>query len=133
MIALMILAAAGVAAPEEFVGRWQTSTKHGVVEIVRCGASICGTLVDSDGIRANPQLRDLNNKDSSQRTRALKGLMILKGFSWKSGTWAGGTIYNGDDGGTYSATLTAEDHNQIKLKGCIVWPLCKTQIWTRIH
>jgi uncharacterized protein (DUF2147 family) len=133
MFELLALAAAGAASPEIVVGRWQTPTKHGVVEIAKCGASICGTLVDSDGIRANPNLKDANNKDAAQRGRALKGLVILKGFTWKSGAWGGGTIYNGDDGGTYSATLTPASADQLKLKGCIVWPLCKTQTWTRIR
>ena len=133
MFGLLALAAAGAASPDMVIGRWAIPTKHGVIEIAKCGASICGTLVDSDGIRANPQLKDINNKDAAQRSRALKGLMMLKGFSWKSGSWSGGTIYNGDDGGTYSATVTPVDANQLKLKGCIVWPLCKTQVWTRIR
>jgi len=135
MISLLTLLAAGAAAPapDMLVGRWQTEARHGVVEITRCGPSICGTLIESDGLRAEPHLRDVKNKDARLRDRELRGLRILQGFTWKSDAWSGGTIYNAEDGGTYSATVTPVDANRLKLKGCIVWPLCKTQTWTRIR
>jgi uncharacterized protein (DUF2147 family) len=133
MLELLAAAAAYAASPDVVIGRWQTPVRHGVVEVVKCGASICGSLVDSDGLRADPHLKDIKNKDAGKRSRALKGLVILQGFSWTSGAWSGGTIYNAEDGGTYTATVTPTDADRIKLKGCIVWPLCKTQVWTRIR
>ncbi|NOW46056.1 uncharacterized protein (DUF2147 family) [Novosphingobium sp. SG751A] len=134
MIALLgILAAAAAPSAQDALGRWQTETKHGVVEIAACGPSICGRLVESDALRTNPQLRDTKNKDAAQRDRMLKGLTILQGFHAKSGEWAGGTIYNGDDGGTYQATLSLIDRDTLKVKGCIVWPLCKSQTWKRLR
>jgi uncharacterized protein (DUF2147 family) len=133
MIYLLAALAAGTAAqPDLAVGRWQTESRHGVVEITRCGQSICGTLIDSDGLRANPHLQDSSNKDAALRARRLKGLQILQGFTRTSGAWTGGSIYNAEDGGTYSATVTVADANRLKLKGCIVRPLCKTQSWTRM-
>ena len=131
-ILLAILAAASMPA-DAAVGRWQTENRHGVVEIARCGSSICGTLLSSDGLRANPQLRDEKNKDAQLRSRPLKDLRILQGFHWKSGSWSGGTIYNAEDGGTYGATVTVIDSDHLRLKGCIVWPLCKTQTWIRLR
>lgn len=104
-----------------------------MVEIARCGSSICGTLLSSDGLRANPQLRDEKNKDAQLRSRPLKDLRILQGFQWKSGSWSSGTIYNAEDGGTYGATVTVIDSDHLRLKGCIVWPLCKTQTWIRLR
>ncbi len=109
-----------------------TETRHGVVEITSCGSSICGRLVDSDSIRANPQKRDDNNKDAAQRQRLLKGLPMLQGFSGHASQWDGGSVYNPDDGGTYHGTLTIVDPNTLKVRGCIVWPLCKSQIWKRL-
>lgn len=133
MIELLAAAAAYAAAPDMAIGRWQTPVRHGIVNVVKCGTSICGSLVESDGLRADPHLKDIKNKNPDKRSRALKGLMILEGFNWKSGAWSGGTIYNADDGATYSATMTPIAAGRIKLKGCIVWPLCKTQVWTRIR
>jgi uncharacterized protein (DUF2147 family) len=126
------LASATAVPATEATGRWQTETRHGIVEIAPCGPSICGRLVESDSLRTNPQLRDEKNRDTAQRTRLLKGLTLLQGFTQKDGAWTGGTIYNADDGGTYQATLTLQDHDTLRVKGCIVWPLCKSQTWKRI-
>jgi uncharacterized protein (DUF2147 family) len=134
MIGLSLLAAASAAlAPEVAIGRWRTETRHGVVEVERCGASICGKLVGSDGLTANPNLLDANNKDPSRRGRRLMGLEILSGFTRGDSQWTGGIIYNGDDGGTYRATVTPIDVDHLRVRGCIIWPLCKSQTWTRIR
>lgn len=133
MIGLSMLAAAAAVSPDSAIGKWRTETRNGVVEIERCGASICGRLVSSDGLRTNPDMRDINNKNANLRGRKLMSLQILSGFTRGAGDWSGGTIYNGDDGGTYRATVTPVDADHLKVKGCIIWPLCKSQTWTRIR
>jgi len=137
-VAPVLAAALGLASPalaanaDSVLGTWHTPSKNGVVEIARCGASICGRLVNSDHIRTNPELKDVNNKDTAKRDRKLKGLQIVGGFTLDKDQWSGGSIYNPEDGGTYKATITPAGPDSLKLKGCIVWPLCKTQTWTRI-
>jgi uncharacterized protein (DUF2147 family) len=135
MVGFTMLAALASAAvnPDAALGRWRTETRNGVVQVDRCGTSICGTLVGSDGLRTNPNLLDANNKNAALRGRKLMGLQILGGFTRADGQWTGGTIYNGDDGGTYKATVTPVDTDHLKVRGCIMWPLCKTQTWTRIR
>jgi len=133
MIGLSMLAAAAAMSPDAAVGRWRTETRNGIVEVERCGGSICGKLVSSDGLRTNPNMLDINNKDTALRGRRLLNLQILGGFTRGGGEWSGGTIYNGDDGGTYRATVTPIDADHLKVKGCIIWPLCKSQTWTRIR
>ncbi len=132
---LSIIAAAAIAAagPDAALGRWKTETRNGIVEIERCGASICGKLVTSDGLKANPALTDANNKNAALRSRPLRGLTILSGFSRDGAEWTGGTIYNGDDGKTYTAKVTPDGADRLKVRGCIFVPLCKTQIWTRVR
>ncbi|MBT0667979.1 DUF2147 domain-containing protein [Novosphingobium profundi] len=132
VVALGLSAPALAAAPDSVIGTWRTPSKHGTVEISSCGASICGRLTNSDNISKNPDLRDVNNKDEAKRDRKLKGLQIVGGFKQDGAKWTGGTIYNPEDGGTYQATITPAGPDSLKLKGCIVWPLCKTQTWTRI-
>jgi len=135
MVGFTLLAALASAAvnPDAALGRWRTETRNGIVQIEHCGPSICGTLVGSDGLKANPNLLDSRNKDASLRGRKLMGLRILQGFTRGDGQWTGGSIYNGDDGGTYKATVTPVDADHLKVRGCIMWPLCKTQTWTRIR
>ncbi|WP_159982344.1 MULTISPECIES: DUF2147 domain-containing protein [unclassified Novosphingobium] len=132
-IAMIGLSVPAVAADADSVlGTWRTPSKNGVVEIARCGGSICGKLMSSDHIKTNPELKDINNKDTARRDRKLKGLQIVGGFKLDDGVWTGGSIYNPEDGGTYKATITPAGPDSLKLKGCIVWPLCKTQTWNRI-
>ena len=135
MTGFLMLAGLASAAlsPDTAFGRWQTETRHGIVEVERCGASICGKLTGSDGLKVNPNLLDVNNKDVSLRGRRMMNLQFMSGFVRGDGEWTGGTIYNGDDGGTYKATITPIDADHLKVRGCIVWPLCKSQTWTRVH
>ena len=124
--------AAGASPADAAVGVWKSETRNGVVEISRCGASICGRLLSSDGLRANPGLKDVHNADPALRDRTLKGLVILSGFRQDGANWVDGKIYNAEDGKTYSAKITPAG-NQLKLRGCIFVPLCKTQTWTRLR
>lgn len=132
-MALAMMVSAGVAHAGDPTGLWQTPTKGGEVEISKCGSSLCGRLVSSEGIRANPGLKDENNSDSGKRSRPLKGLTILTGFSGGPTEWTSGSVYNPDDGKTYSGSITMAGDNALKLRGCVVAPLCKTQTWTRLR
>lgn len=132
-VAALTGAAEASARPEDAIGRWATPSKHGIVEIAPCGSGVCGRLVESDSIRTNPDMRDAKNSDPARRTRLLKGLMLLDGFHRGKDGWDGGTIYNPEDGGTYHATITLSGADTLNLKGCIVWPLCKSQTWQRIR
>lgn len=132
-MAPILIAAMLAAAPsaDQVVGQWRSPTKNAVIDIEKCGSSICGKLVTSDDIRANPARKDVNNKDESLRGRTLKGITMLSGFSWSDGAWNGGQVYNGSDGRTYSGRITPVDANTLKLRGCVFVPLCKTETWTR--
>ncbi|WP_297799449.1 DUF2147 domain-containing protein [uncultured Brevundimonas sp.] len=136
IFAAAALAASALAAPAlagDPTGLWQTPTNGGQVRIERCGNALCGTLVTSAAIRANPNQLDVNNKDATQRSRTLRGLRMLSGFTGGPTEWRGGSVYNPEDGGTYRGTITMTNDNTLRLRGCIVAPLCKTQTWTRVQ
>lgn len=139
MLATLMAAMLGAASPADaslnmVVGRWETETRGGIIEIARCGGSICGRLMTSVGLRADPSLRDLNNKDASLRGRPLKGMLLMQGFTPGSGgVWDSGNIYNAEDGRTYKARITPVDADHLKLRGCVFVPLCQTQTWTRVR
>lgn len=133
-IMLMALAMVASASPDGVLGKWKTETRGGIVEITRCGKSICGKLLTSDGMAANPDLKDGKNEDARLRDRPLKGIALLSGpFQYGDGTWKGGSIYKADNGKTYGATISAIDANTIEVKGCVMAPLCRTQTWTRVR
>ena len=117
----------------DVTGLWQTPTKGGQVQISKCGSSLCGRLVSSEGLKADPGLTDKNNSNTGLRGRKLKGLTILTGFSGGPKEWTGGSIYNADDGRTYSGSITLVSDDTLRLRGCVISPLCKTQTWTRLR
>lgn len=137
MLALLMgLAVAAAPAPQSadaVVGRWKTPVHNGIVEIQRCGASICGKIIASDKLRTNPNLADARNSDASLRNRRLMGLQILSGFKAQGAGWYGGKIYNAEDGKTYSAEITMTGNDQLNLRGCVFKPFCRTQTWTRVR
>ena len=47
------------------------------------------------------------------------------------GKWSG-EIYNSQNGKMYDANISLADENTLDLEGCLVWPLCQTQKWTRV-
>ena len=95
-------------------------------------AQVVSELVQA-AFSADANARDEHNKDASQRNRTLRGLPMLSGFTGGPTEWRGGSVYNPADGGTYRGTITMTGDNSLRLRGCIVAPLCKTQTWTRIQ
>ena len=130
LIAAAALGAAAPALAASPLGGWKTPT--GTVELYNCGAQMCGKVTGGPKISANPDLRDAKNKNEALRGRKLMGLVFLTGFSGGPKEWTGGKIYNPDDGNTYQGTITLVDDHTLHLRGCVVFPLCKTQTWTRL-
>jgi len=136
LLAAVLTAAAALAAPAfagDPTGLWQTPTNGGQVRITRCGQALCGTLVTSNTIRANPGVLDEHNSDQSLRGRTLRNLPMLRGFTGGPTEWRNGSVYNPADGRTYRGTITMDGDNTLRLRGCVVAPLCRTQTWTRIQ
>ena len=136
LLAAAATVAASLAAPAlaaDPTGLWQTPTNGGQVRISRCGQALCGVLVTSNHIRATPNMTDEKNRDASLRTRTLRNLPLLNGFTGGPIEWRGGTVYNPDDGRTYSGTITMQNDNTLRLQGCVVRPLCRNQTWTRVR
>jgi uncharacterized protein (DUF2147 family) len=131
LILLAALAAATPASAASPEGVWRTPSRGGVVELSACGQALCGRLLSTNGIRDNPALPDGKNRDRALRTRPLKNLEIVQGFTGGPTEWTGGTVYNPEDGGTYRGRIVLVDDDRLKLTGCTVFPLCKTQVWTR--
>ena len=125
-------AAAPPASPE---GYWLTEKHNGVIEIVRCGAGLCGKLAwfriepDSD----NPRALDLKNPDPAKRTQSLCALTFMTGFRpVAANRWEDGTIYDPDSGNTYHGTIQLRADGRLDLHGYIGISLIgRSEIWTR--
>jgi len=127
----LTVSAASAAPATDVVGLWKTPVQGGVIRIERCGEAICGRSVDSRNIRAHPDQTDVHNPDPTLRGRPVKGLLILKALPMATDHWGDGSIYNPNDGATYHATFELEGADRLKVTGCLVAPLCRSQVWTR--
>lgn len=133
-VVLTGLAAVGPAAAQDapVLGRWRTAAQGGVVEIHRCGAALCGRLVDAAPLRRNPDQKDVRNREPTLRTRPLRGLRVLEGFTGGPTTWTGGPLYDPDSGERASrGALTLQEGGRLSVRGCIAPLVCRTQTWTR--
>ena len=126
---LTLATAAHAASPA--TGFWATPEEDGRVEVRDCGAGVCGFVADGDHIRADPNVTDNMNKNPALRGRKLKGTPLFEGMRGGPKKWTG-KVYNPVDGGIYSGSVTLLSPDRLKLQGCIVWPLCKTQVWKRV-
>jgi len=125
------VALAGTARAADVTGVWHTAAQGGLVEVAPCGDSVCGKLVTSTKLAASPDLKDSQNHNPALRSRPLKGLILLQGFHRDGGAWTGGQLYDPSNGSTYKGGLRLAAPDRLEVTGCIVPPLCRTQIWVR--
>lgn len=110
-------------------GVWVTADGDGWVEIRRDGELYHGAIVGP----TNDGRLDDENPDPALRDRPLFGLRILEGFKDAGeGKWKDGTIYDPNNGKTYSCVIELEDDETLKVRGFIGLSLFgRTERWTR--
>ena len=132
LVTALALLAAGPAAAGNVDGVWLSPSRAAHVQITHCGDMLCGKVISASQPRTNPNFLDVHNKNPALRTRRVIGQMLLEGFTGGPTEWTGGHVYNPGDGNTYSGKLTLVDENHLKLTGCALWVLCKSQVWVRL-
>lgn len=119
-------------------GDWATPGYAARVRIEPCAASheprACGRIIWLWEPRdaAGTEKADTNNPNPALRGRALAGIEILREFRRSAdGAWIEGSIYNPEDGRTYSATLHLGQTGELRVRGCALAIFCQTQVWRR--
>ena len=131
LAAAMMMSVAFVAQPalagmaSKAVGTWRTPTGS-VIRITGGKSSIVGTIVS---VRDKSR-RDSKNPNAKLRKRKLPGVRIFRLKRNGADAWKG-SLYNTENGKTYSGHVKVLGANKIKLSGCVLGILCKSQIWTR--
>lgn len=74
---------------------------------------------------------DINNPDPRLRGRPLVGLAVLSGHTRSGDIWTGGRAYDAKSGKSYRSTFELNRDGSLKVTGCIVSFLCKSQRWVR--
>ncbi len=128
-LALVVAALAGAAgAAPSVTGVWKAQGDDGLIRIEACGAGICGRIASASDPSATT---DSHNPNPALRDRAREGMVILKLKPVGPDRWGDGWIYNPDNGKSYRASIALAGDGRLRLRGCLVFPLCRTQTWTR--
>ena len=140
--------AAGSGQGDAILGTWLTGTEGkepAKVTISRDDGEYVGRIVwlqypefregDEPGMAGKPKV-DLKNPDPDLQNRPVLGLIILKGFRFRSGKkwpWTGGTVYDPDNGHTYRARMMQKEDGTLRIKGFVIIPLFgRSTTWTRV-
>jgi uncharacterized protein (DUF2147 family) len=130
MLSLVAPAAAG--SP---TGKWAMANGKVIVRVTECaGKGLCAKIA---GLKEptypdGKKKVDRFNKNAKFRQRPLMGLTLVRNMRPKGSNKWTGKIYNPDDGNTYSATVTLNG-DTMRLQGCVLGALCKTQTLVRVE
>ena len=129
---LAILAASPAVAATGIVGTWLAPARAAHIRIYHCGEAVCGRIVSASRPKDNPKLLDIHNQDPALRHRSMVGAVLIEGFTGGPTSWTGGRVYNPGDGKSYKGSLTLVDPGHLKMQGCVIGVLCKSQVLKRI-
>lgn len=114
---------------DAILGEWLAESKDGKILIFKQGEKYFGKISwGKDGDK-----KDVNNPDEKLKSQSIIGSVILKGFEYTGKAWENGSIYDPNNGKTYSCTLKMKKANELELRGFIgLSILGRTTVWTRV-
>ncbi len=119
---------------DDLLGFWLSQEGTAVIQVKKEGAKYFGEIVWLIRVH-NGEVKivlDTKNPDKSKRKNNLMGMKLLKNFSFKKGSWKGGTIYDAKSGKTYDAKMKLKGSNTLKLRGYVGISLFgRTSTWSR--
>ena len=112
---------------DDVVGVWLNQAKDGYVQVFEENGEYFGQIA---GAPLDSARREESNPEGGKN---LLGMRILKDFSYNGDNlWEDGTVFDPDNGKTYSAKMWLEDENTLKLRGFIGFSLLgRTVVWSR--
>ena len=132
------LTAQDSAESDRLTGVWEPSHGKAKVKIEKIANKYYGKIVwlkePIDPETKQPKL-DKNNPDEKLQNKPLRGYRILKDFQYTDkNEWTEGTIYDPENGNTYSCIIKMTDDNTLDIRGYIgVSVLGRTDIWKRLQ
>jgi uncharacterized protein (DUF2147 family) len=139
-VAFMIVSGLGQTASAEHGGvlkTWYTKDNKSKVEIYKCGEKICGKFIWlKEPLTEEGKAKvDINNEDESARGKPIIGLVMLNDFVEDAQTahaWTAGTIYDPENGKTYSSKMTLNEDGTLEVRGYVGLPIFgRSQEWVK--
>ena len=119
---------AAQSAADKIVGQYLSPKKDGKIEVYKVGENYFGKVISGN----NPR-KDVNNPNAALRSRDLLGMVFLKDFVHKDGEYSNGTIYDPNNGKTYSCKMWLDNGN-LKVRGYIGLSMFgRTETFTKIN
>ena len=116
-------------------GIWLTQTGDAKVRVSQCGKGLCGTIVwlkvPIDPATGKPPIDD-KNANPALAKRPIIGIDIFKGMKSVAHNKWSGTIYNADNGKSYSSDVIVAGPRKLDVRGCVMAILCGGETWTKI-
>jgi uncharacterized protein (DUF2147 family) len=136
LVALMMLSTLIFAQKaDDILGTWYTEGGKSKVEITKKDGKYSGKIIwlkepnRADGVAK----LDKNNEDESLRGRGILGLPVIQNFEWDDDLYEDGTIYDPENGKTYSCEMTWENIDMLNVRGYIGFSLLgRTTVWNRV-
>ena len=122
---------------DALIGVWEPSHGKARIKIDKIADKYYGRIVwlkePIDPETGEPKL-DKNNPDESMHSAPLRGYRMLKDFEYQGdGVWAEGTIYDPENGNTYSSEITLKDENTLDIRGYIgMKTFGRSDVWKRL-
>jgi len=119
---------------DALLGTWLTGSGKGKVLIYKEGDKYNGKIVwlKEPNREDGTAKLDRNNSDKALQTRPIMGLNMLKGFIFDEDKWVDGTIYDPENGKTYSCKITWRD-GKLDVRGYIGISLIgRTDTWFKV-
>ena len=128
-LAAILGLAGGAASAAELtpIGDWLVKDGYANIRIDNCGGKLWGIV----SWEKTPGGVDNENPDPAKKGRPVLGMPIVIGMALKEPNKWWGEIYNSQNGKMYTAGISVADENTLDLEGCLIWPACLTQKWTR--
>jgi uncharacterized protein (DUF2147 family) len=101
--------------PADLSGVWRTADGDGLVAFRTCGDALCGYVVDDAAAPTAPQT------------------LLIDRLTPADHGWSGGRILDPRNGRSYVGEIRPLDEGRLKVTGCLVRPLCGSQIWNRVR
>lgn len=120
--------------PDIIIGTWLTASGKAKVQIYKENSKYYGKIVwlKTPNYEDGTPKVDKHNPDAAKQKVPLMGLNMLKGFEFDEDEWENGTIYDPENGKTYSCYIKYRD-GMLDLRGYIGLSLIgRTQTWFRI-
>lgn len=134
IVAMMLTSVMYAQSADDILGIWYTEGGKSKVEITKKDGKYSGKIIwlktpnREDG---TPKL-DRENENEKLRSRKVLGINVIQGFDWDDDEYEDGTIYDPENGKTYSCVITWEDANTLNVRGYIGFSLLgRTTVWTR--